>query len=528
MPEFPFTEVKSLQRWTNYSGTIPERSVPIYCTPDVFGSTGSAAPRKLRRNGDALKAILTHCFETPGMTLRAIGSRWSFSRIVEPGQLIVDPANLNAIFEVNADWLTADYKARRRPGFKPMFVQGGTHVASINRRFLQRGLALQTSGAGDGHRFAGCIATGTHGSALHVGAVHDTVQGFHLITAPDQSIFVQSRSHPVCDDAVIEWLRRETGLFVTRVDDDELFAAAQVSLGSLGFVHGVVVEAEPIYSLRRRIVNRSFGDPEVWDALTDLDTKRFHSDIAEDPFHFEVVFNPHPIEGRPGAFVKLFWKEPGDAAPHDSPMPVAPDMASDNMGLIASISDGLDGPLSSLAVRLLIADQLERRYKPGDRAPQVPGMVFGPSGLPPGHGASTEVAVEVSKTRKALEALYAILLREGARGRHLLGAVAVRFVPKTSSLLGLNIHARNAYIELPSIRNAEVLDIYRQWWDALEAERIPFACHWGQLHGMNPQRLQSYFGDRAQRWRAARDRIVLDDVGKRVFSSPLLAEVGLD
>jgi hypothetical protein len=290
-----------MTRWSNYSGTIAPRRVPVYCTPDVLGQTGSTAPRKLRRVGDALKAIVAHCFENPGTTLRAIGSRWSFSRIIEPDQLIVDPANLNAIFEVNPDWLTASYKARQRPGFRPMFAQGGAHVSSMNRRLLERGLALQTSGAGDGHRFAGCVATGTHGSALGVGAVHDTVLGFHLITAPDQSIFVQSRSEPTCDDAVVEWLRRETGLPVTRVDDDELFAAAQVSLGALGFVHGIVVEAEPLYSLRRRIVTRNFNDAEVWNTLTELDTRRFHPNVTERPFHFEIVFNPHPIEGRPGA-----------------------------------------------------------------------------------------------------------------------------------------------------------------------------------------------------------------------------------
>jgi hypothetical protein len=45
---------------------------------------------------------------------------------------------------------------------------------------------------------------------------------------------------------------------------------------------------------------------------------------------------------------------------------------------------------------------------------------------------------------------------------------------------------------------------------------------------MNPDRLQAYFGDRAARWHAARDRILIDATGKRVFSNPLLKEVGLD
>ena len=64
-------------------------------------------------------------------------------------------------------------------------------------------------------------------------------------------------------------------------------------------------------------------------------------------------------------------------------------------------------------------------------------------------------------------------------------------------------------------------------WDALEAARIPFTCHWGQLHGLNPRRVGGWFGERVTAWKGARDRL-LDPVAKRVFSAALLAEVGLD
>src|SRR5688572_5536092 len=206
MPQFPFTEVKSMRRWTNYSGSLAEREVPLYCTPDVVGVAGSGAPRKLRRHGDALTAILEHCFKAPASSLRAIGSRWSFSNIVQPELLVVDPANLNTMLKVREDWLTAAYRKRRRATrFTPMFVQGGARIASINRRLLEAGLALQTTGAGDGHRVAGCLATGTHGSALAVGAVHDTLLGLHLLTGPRRSVFVQ-RSRRVFSADVAGWL----------------------------------------------------------------------------------------------------------------------------------------------------------------------------------------------------------------------------------------------------------------------------------------------------------------------------------
>src|SRR5688572_23896961 len=184
--KFPFTEVKSVTRWSNYSGTIGPLAVPVYCTPDVLADSGADAPRKMRRHGEALKAIIKHCWDTPNATLRAVGARWSFSNILRPGHVIVDPANMNTLLRVKTEWLSQSYRNARSPrGFVPIFAQGGTQIASINRRLLDAGLALQTSGAGDGHRIAGCLATGTHGAALSIGAVHDTVLAFHLVTAPN-------------------------------------------------------------------------------------------------------------------------------------------------------------------------------------------------------------------------------------------------------------------------------------------------------------------------------------------------------
>jgi hypothetical protein len=274
-------------------------------------------------------------------------------------------------------------------------------------------------------------------------------------------------------------------------------------------------------------LNRPFNDAAVWDTLGDLQTARLHPGRDERPFHFEVVFNPYPIQGRPGAFVKLMWKESARGVPHDSPDPVAPDMSSDSMGLIGELAKALKGNVADLGLRVLIAEQLEKRYKPGDRGPRLPGMVFGPTGLPPGNGASTEVAVAQEHVQRALQILFKILDTQSQRGNHLLGPVAVRFVPASKALLAMNISQMNCFIELPSIRNSEVLGIYRLWWDALANAGVPYTCHWGQLTGMNPDRLAAYFGNRVDRWKAARDRLLAGGPGKRVFSAPLLAEVGL-
>lgn len=68
-------------------------------------------------------------------------------------------------------------------------------------------------------------------------------------------------------------------------------------------------------------------------------------------------------------------------------------------------------------------------------------------------------------------------------------------------MLSMNLREMNCFVELPSIRNREVLGIYRLWWDGFAKAGIPFTCHWGKLHGMNAARLDE--GVATADWRAA-------------------------
>lgn len=528
LPQFPFTEVKRMERWTNYAASIPVREVPVYCTPDVLGTVADDAPHKMRRHGDALKAILDYCHEGQGRPLRAIGSRWSFSRVIEPGEVIIDPANMNVVLKVKPAWVTPGYR-ERHPGHTPVYAQGGAGISRINRRLGESNLALRTSGAGDGHRLAGCIATGTHGSALDVGALHDTLLGVHLVLASDRAILVQPETSPNFTDDLADWLGRQTGITTTALNDDDAFAAALVSLGSLGFVGGVVLDTVDLYRLRGETVARPWSDAALWTAIANLDVSGLKSTSmpAGRPYHFEVVMHPYPPRAGNGAFARMLWKVGVDGAPFESPSPATPATSSDTMGLIAKLSDLVDMQAATLAVRHVLSEQLAEQFPSGDIPAAFPGMLFGPTSLPPGHGASTEIFAPHNRVQDALVLLYDLLREEASNGRHLLGPVALRFVPQTSSLLGMNIHPMNCCIELPSIRNSEVRGIYRKWWKSLADNQIPFTCHWGQLHALTPDDIVAYFGDRAARWKTARDTLIPSSTSRRVFDSPMLADVGL-
>jgi FAD/FMN-containing dehydrogenase len=524
VPTFPHTEVKSAIDWRNFHGTATARVATLF-TPEPSESAEPIA--RLRQHGRALNAIVRHCFEAdPPLRLRVCGAGWSFSNVASPQDVLLDPVHLDFILRLPTDWLTPEYR-RARPGMAPVFAQGSAPLSRLNQVLAESGLALQTAAASDGQRLAGCIATGSHGSALAVGGLHDTVCALHLITGPDQSVLLQPARLPACSEALAQWLQNATGIPTRSVCDDQLFNAARVSLGSLGIMHGVVVEAVPLYCLSQRRLAYDWDSNEVWDAIGSLDTAPLHPDRPERPYHFEVLFQPYPVRATPAAWAVLMWKESAQGVPYAGPLLLPPDYACDAIGLLGELEELLQPPLSRSAVELALAELLFMRYKPGRKLPAFPGDVFGHSTLAPGVGTSTEIVVDHTRARDAIATIYEVLETEAARGSYLVGPVVLRFAPSSSALLAMNIHAMNCYIELPSVRSRAALDIYRKCWDALEARAIAFTCHWGQLHGLNRRRVERYFGPRLSAWCEARQQLLAAEEARRVFASPLLAELGI-
>jgi len=522
LPHLPNTLVSDIRHWANFHHTIVDRAVPAYLTPGANG-----LPAGLDQ-GPALtpdlNSILRYCLEEPPQRLCTIGSRWSLSNILDPGEVLLDPGAWNQIARVAPKWITPECaQASAWRGGVPVVVQGGATIGTINRVLGAAGLALQASGANDGHRIAGCISTGTHGSHLKVGAVHDTILAVLLVTGPNRAVLVQPRARRF-KPGLTRWFRDQTTLAVTDRTDDDLFAAAQVGLGGLGFVHSVIVEAVPLYEWVGQSVARPLFDAAVWHAMENLDPTVLGSPPSPD--FFSLVFSPFASTGRSGSFASWLCKQPA-SRPYAAPGPVRARIASDLSQLLSRLIPLVDHGLGGDVIGQVIAAQTSAQYGEGMVSPTFPGSMFGPTPLPEGNGRSVEVVVDHADTRRAVQTVITTLQQEGRAGRHLLGGVGVRFAPQTSALLGMNIHAMNTYIEFPSLGSPDTSTIHRAVWQALQAAGIPFTCHWGQEYGMDAASVRAYFGDRVERWKAARKKLLPTAAARAVFSNPLIEQLDL-
>jgi hypothetical protein len=526
-PPFRHTLVVDNKDWNNYHGTVAHQHVPVVAIIDALADTTSAQIPPWQRQGEALKDILSYCFNAnPPEPLRPIGATWSLSDIITPSRVVVDPGRMNAMVRVSDAWCTDGYKAARPSGAVAMIIEGGARIVDINNALGRGGLALQTSGAADGHLLAGCIATGTHGCALSIGAVHDTVRGIYLIVGPDKAVFVQPATGRPFTDDVGAWLGSQSGFPTETLVDDDVFAAAQVSLGSLGFVHSVIVEAVPLYRLKGRMIQKPLGDAGVLEAIRTMNTSPLHPDVGDRPYTFSVLINPYAGAGEPGFFVGLYWKVV-DGAPFAPASPALPMAPSDTANFVGSLIKLLDGPIAGPIIEHIISLTLSGQNPNKDFPPAFPGQVYGPTTLTAGHGMSTEIAVDQLHAVDAIQAVLRAVGAQRAQGRHLLGAIGTRYVPQSNSLLGMNVNRMNCTIEIGSLANSNIPIIHQACWAALDAAGIPYTCHWGQQHQLDALHLRAYFGDRVDRWKAARDRLLPTPTAKTVFSAQTLARVGL-
>jgi hypothetical protein len=286
------------------------------------------------------------------------------------------------------------------------------------------------------------------------------------------------------------------------------------------------VEAAPIYYLHRRIRHSTWEASDPWDAL-----ERLNAMGIADPYHVQVIFQPYPdplnVSPYPSAFLNLMERIPIPANAPDPTSPVKPTINSDSMAVLGGLLNTFTPSLLTWLVRIIVREQIQKIYPVGD-IENYPGNMFGPTHLAPGPGCSTEIFVDQTNVKRALETIRDELHDlASTNGYHLAGGIGVRIIKGTEALLGMNRWPLTACIELPSIRTSFVHDIYRHIYRALEMKNIEYVCHWGQQHQMTPGHIHSVYGAKATAWKNVR-RHLLDATGQWVFGTDHLTTLGLD
>ncbi|HTA92226.1 MAG TPA: FAD-binding protein [Polyangiaceae bacterium] len=509
--------------WQNMHQTVPAVTSARLYTPRNLRADGTRDPANSWRPGlDALLQIVADS-ETLKRRVRALGGLWSLSPVAILQDHVIDTTNLTESVMNLPDGAVDPAANQGRPF---VFAQAGSRVVDFHEQLMAAGFDLPTCGASNGQTLGGAIATGTHGSAIDVGAMQDYVVGIHLIGAAGRHVWLERASRPIVTNAFVAMLGAEL------VRDDAMFNATLVSFGSFGIVHAYMLEVEHTFMLEEYVKKIDFSAAMQLIAGGVIDTAPLALPPGnERPFHFELVVDPyHRADGANGVCARVMYKRKFAPQPPD-PGGVSSTPSAGILGTIAGLLDKFPGPIDRAALEAAVPFFLSLEVPTVSGRIATPAAIFGDTSLRTG-GISMELGFELADVPRAAD-----ILCDAADQNLYAGILAFRFVKSSTATLAFtrspNVTraAEKARIvctvETDALSTDGTTNAMNAFWANLDSANVPYTLHWGQKLRQDPSFLKKAYGPSLATWLAQRTKWLPTPDARHLFSSDLLDTMGL-
>lgn len=503
-PTFHIARTKTFDNWHESVHQKVTRLVDIW-----NGTPNQATIAGYNATTAGLQGLVKQALDE-GLSLRGLGGGWAFTPVAATDGILLNTKPLNYQFRLANQNLHANYQGR---GDNLVFAQCGVSIAELNATLLARGKSMRTTGASNGQTIAGAISCGTHGSAIDVGAIHDSVVALHIVTAPDRHVWLERATAPLASDSLVAAVGAQL------VRDDALFNAALVSFGSFGIIHGVVLEVDDLFYLqdyRKQYPNAA----ATWAAIEQLDFANvaLPRGGAVRPYFFQALFNPYDRTG--GPYLTVMYRDA--TRPAGAPSPGLHDKwrPGDSIAdLVGGATDLTSQITPSLAPMLLHA-----MYPDVNGVAGTWGEMFWDTSSR-GKLASTAMGIPMERAQEAVEALYDL-----NDEFQIPGFFAMRFVKGSQAPLAFTRHQeRTCVLEVDGAFSNKMMAFYAAAWEKMNELGIPTTYHWGKMQPFDAAGPVRMYGKPAvDAWKAARKTLLPTPKLRSVFSNQLLHSLRLD
>lgn len=504
MPPSPRIEWSGPVDWINRHENVRQRVARLVDLRNALGSGGRSTLPAYNAMTAAVQDLLGRAHDA-GVHARAVGGGWSLSEVAATDGWLLNTQPLDLSFRLGPAVLTEEYQ--RKVG-QLLFAQCGLGIAQLSGLLKKDGHSLATSGASNGQTIVGAISTGTHGAAIDVGAVQESVRGLHIVTGPDRAIWLEPARRPVATEEFADVLGAEL------VRSDALFDAALVSFGCFGFIHGALIETVPLFLLEsyRRTIPLAALDRAI--GQLDFDLAQLPHP-GQRPYHFQVLVNPHDPEE--SAHVTIMYKRPY-RSDHRPPVrePGGVGVGDDAPVFVGLLTDALPDAIPGVANVIMRQSYKDRGKSEGTLAETFSNTTTR------GRVSSTAMGIPLEHARRALDL---VLDEHRARGPAAV-LLSLRYVKGSRATLAFTRHPMTCVLEIDGVQSARTHQFYREAWERLAHENVPFTFHWGKQNDLTAAAARRMYGPSLDAWLGAR-RELLDRDARRLFSSDFLERLGL-
>jgi hypothetical protein len=312
--------------WQNWQQTLKTITVAYHMLPTTL---------------DQLLSIVDAA-EAAGKHVRAVGSAWAFSDVAATDDFLVETHGLNAaLWNVVPTALTREARQRRL-----YHVEAGVTIRELYTRLDRLGMAVPTLGGAGGQTLAGAVSTGTHGGDIDIPSVAGMVRAIHLVGAGGVHYWIEPKRDPITTPqallGAIPYIDPDHIVY-----DDDWFDSVLVSMGCMGIIYALVIEARTPYDLQQTQVQLSWTN-DVRPALVNgslfkrLDPRN-HNILDEHGAQLRnrfvaVTMTPNSVEGDRVCFVSTREEV--------QPVPTVPDPAAVGFDVLDTLCKIPDfGPL---------------------------------------------------------------------------------------------------------------------------------------------------------------------------------------
>lgn len=505
MPATPSIKATNQKAWTNRHETVHQVIDNLF---DIGNGETDNIVDDYNATTTAIQELIRKAIQQ-NIRLRAFGGGWSFSEVTATDGWLLNTKLMNILIEIsNASGISDQYQGNRS---NLLFAQCGNSMQELNNYLKKTDRSLKTSGASNGQTIAGAFSTCTHGSAIDFGSTPDFIAGLHIIVSAEEHIWLEKASYPVVSDSFVQRLQSKL------IRDDDLFNAALVSFGSFGFIHGVMIETEPLYLLecyrQRYPLDNSLK--HVMETL-DFSSAHFLPHGTERPFHFQVVVNQYDLND--GAYVTIMYKH----AYTDNYQPPVVDHGKAGPGDDVPAFLGKLTQLLPVVTPFIVNNLIKTSFVTFSNIWGTSGEIFTNMDTR-GKLLSTAMGIPIRFVNEVNEMLIELNRTHGPFS----GIFSYRYVKGSDATLAFTKFNSTCIVELDGVESNTTRNFYNAVWNELALRNIPHTFHWGKISNLDPVKLEKMYQHNISKWVKARNTLMPVDT-LQIFNNQTLTNWGLD